>query len=134
MIIGYVFYLVISLFNGELLENTADFMKVYLPSFEIWLISQFPSLETRNSKESELGKPSSTSRRGAGAAGNGLYDDRTTQMGHIMSGDMAMTPHSFPTTYDSTGLTGGSFADFGTSQNLDTAVNAMHREDRNFSI
>ncbi|RYH30182.1 hypothetical protein EON65_06015 [archaeon] len=131
MIIGYVFYLVISLFNGELLVNTADFMKEYVPAVELWLISQFPTLETRNSRESEMGTKHSNTSKKDRAGGTALFDDRTSSVGHIVSGDMAMTSHSFPTTYDSTGHT--DFADFGTGQN-EGAVNALHQENRNFSI
>lgn len=129
VIIGYVVYLTVSLFNGTLLINTVDFLAFYAPVSEAYLMETFPSLHSSRQSTSpsfDAAAPPRGSHEGSSLSRHKnqlamVFDDRESEVGpigHINGGDMAMTSSSSASgsanpNYNSTGHTTGAFADFG---------------------
>lgn len=134
VIIGYIVYLSIALCNGELLYQTIDFVSIYLPGMESYILDLFPtfrkdsvassqldhrpSFSHQSSVEIEANEASNLQKKGRDRrAATKLYDDRESvagSIGHIVGGDMSMSMAN-QTTYNSTGRTANTFADFGTT-------------------
>jgi hypothetical protein len=118
VIIGYVVYLCVTLFSGDLLHNTINFLSVYYPTGETILRETFrSSLASRPSKTTDPEKQSQAMRQSRENSvlhrhHSSLFDDTVRGGDHIIVGDMAMTSDHTHTTYDSTGHTN---ADFGTA-------------------
>lgn len=123
VIIGYVVYLTVSLFNGELLLNVMDFISIYLPWLEPQVYEAFPSIAERvtaaSKHDSEVKRQTDGSdslRSSKPKHTSSLFDDRASQVGHIVGADMSMSSGPSQPNYESTGQTpsGSTFADFGT--------------------
>lgn len=120
MIIGYVVYLVVALFNGELFFETMDFLAFYLPALHAYLIDTFPWVSNRVTLRETQGKIHAQKEEGAkGSRHNkeqvaaAVFTLRDSCFSATNLGDMAMT--SAVPNYNSTGITDAkvTFADFG---------------------
>jgi hypothetical protein len=97
VLLGYIVYLSVALFTGELLENTIDLFVSYYPHWESYLYDLFnlhERMQTRRSRQSTLSK--------SGIPSQPLFDDENKNA-IIVGADMGTLTHSMQETLASGG-------------------------------
>jgi hypothetical protein len=95
VLLGYIVYLSVALFTGELLENTVDLFVSYYPHWESYLYDLFnlhERMQTRKSRHSTISKDG-----GPGIRSQSLFDDENKNP-IIVGADMGTGTHSMQET------------------------------------
>lgn len=85
---GYIVYLAVSFFTGELAENTVDLVAFYFPEYEGMFIRLFGLQDARSQQTTS--RRNSTARNGR--SNSVLFDDDSKQL--LIGADMAIDDHS----------------------------------------
>lgn len=106
MLLGYIVYLAVALFTGELLENSVELFLVYFPDWKQYLYDLFNLNERMLLRKSRISRSGPQSMTDMG--GLQLFDD-DQKPNHIVGADMTFNSEQ-PT---ATKVQHGDHADFG---------------------
>lgn len=99
VIIGYCVYLITTLFTGELIDNTIDFIILYFPRTEGYFEERLSIRKSVESARRTISKDPNATANGMSLPEEGprvfannqaLFDDHHGDQGHIVHADMAM--------------------------------------------
>lgn len=89
VLLGYIVYLAVSFFTGELAENAVDLVAFYFPEYEGAVIRLFSLQDSRS--QNTASRRNSTSKNPNGRSTSVLFDDDSKQ---LLVADMGIDDHS----------------------------------------
>jgi hypothetical protein len=95
-LLGYIVYLAVSFFSGELLENTLTIFLIYFPSYEDYLLEKLSmreKMKLRKSRQSNEIKRISQLTAGSGSLSNRVTHRTAGGSSHALFDDAETPPH-----------------------------------------